>query len=331
MNKFLTSALVAITLLTTACTDINVTNTQVTYLYQKDIYDSKRYNTGSDWTYRLPFNASHKKFTVDYGVQQSAFSATYTLDSGETKISIPIKATVIFEFIRNPKDTDGKLSYSDDTHVQFWAQKVGDSNIINAKLVYDKLMQESEDTAFREAFMGNAANYKSFDDFESNILNIRKNAKKFLMESAKEYKIKIIGVRLEDLTVPLPIKTSREENLNLQQSEINQTREIEMRLRLATSELVVRMREAINDVMVDKIVASQIDKGYLLIEVLREAAKKGGLNISITPDFMRYIDTGGDSKSNRNVEEAGKMFDKLTQMSDKEMTDFFTNKKKVKK
>tara|TARA_B100000700_G_scaffold230615_1_gene255046 strand:- start:16323 stop:17333 length:1011 start_codon:yes stop_codon:yes gene_type:complete len=312
---------------------IDVGPSQTGYLYQEDIHDSKRYNSGTDYVFHFPLETPYRILKVDYSIQQSTFSAEYTLEGSETKISLPIKAEISYRLKRNPKD-NGSLPFSQDKYVKYWMDITGSSP--NATNVYKKVALQIEDTAFREAFRKKDENgnlvYQSFDDIERNIKTIRDDAKKYLSKNLSEHYIEIVAVRLNDLEVPKAIADSRSKNLELQQDEINQTREIEMKLRLASMKLVQRVREAINDVMVDKIVASQVDKGYLMVEVLREAAQSGGMNVSITPDFLRYVEDGNGSSTIQqdNLKEAAELFNKLKSMSDKEMQDYFMNNLKSK-
>lgn len=75
--------------------DINASSTQTAYLYQKDINDSQRYNSGSDYVFHLPFEADYKVLYMDYSRSTTPVKATYTLKT-EEKISIDVQATVIF-------------------------------------------------------------------------------------------------------------------------------------------------------------------------------------------------------------------------------------------
>lgn len=305
---------------------IDVGPSQTGYLYQEDINDSKRYNPGSDYVFHFLFETPYRKLKADYSIQQSTFGAEYTLEGSETKISLPIEAEISYRLKRNPKD-NGNLPFSQDEYVKYWMDITGTSP--NATNVYKKVALQIEDTAFRQAFRKTDKNgelkYKSFDDIERNIKTIRNDAKEYLSTNLDQHHVEIVAVRLNDLEVPTAIAESRSKNLELQQDEINQTREIEMKLRLASMKLVQRVREAINDVMVDKIVASQVDKGYLMVEVLREAAQSGGMNVSITPDFLRYVEDGNGSSTIQqdNLKEAAKLFNELKSMSDKEMQDYF--------
>lgn len=324
--------LVLTTLLLTGChrVFIDVSPSQSMYLYKKDISKSDRYNAGSNYVWQWPLEVRYKSLFIDYGIQESKFESTYVIESGTTRLNIPVKATIQHRLIRNPQD-NGKLSYKDDKHVQFFTQVVA-SQTYNSETIYRRLLREKEDIIFRNAFRktdqkGNLV-YDTFDKVEISIPRIREEVSAELSKAAKEYFIEIVGVRIEDLEVPHAIMEARNDNLKLQQQELNKTLEIEMNLRLAASSLVQRVREAINDVIVDQIIAGQVDKGYLLIKTFQEAAKHGQLNASFTPDFMRYIETNGkaDASNQKSLEEARVMFDKLRSMSNDQMMNYFLGK-----
>lgn len=331
MFKFLTGLVILASLLLTGCGtfDVDVKSSQTLYVYQKDINEATRYNAGSDWFYKLPFEAEYKGIFIDYGITETPFESIYVIESGDTKISIPVKAIIQHRLIRNPED-NGNMPYSQDKHVKYFTSIVS-SKLYDSSTLYQKLLKETEDSVFRNAFRETDENgklvYDSFDKVELSIPQIRDKVSKELKLAASKHFIDIVGVRIEDLVVPVPITEAREENLKLQQSELNKTLEIQMQLRLASASLVKRVREALNDVIVDNIVAGQVDKGYLLIKVFQEAASSGQLNVSFTPDFMRYIENGGsDTKNDKSLEESRKMFDKLRTMTNEEMMDYFSGK-----
>lgn len=310
--------------------DYEVKSSQVAYIYQSDINNSNRANPGSDYVIKFPFEPEYRMLVVDYGVSETQFTSNYTIYGDETRINLPVTATIVHRLKRNPKD-DGNLPFEQDEYVKYWSSLT--SETINSSAIYNKMMTEIQDSAFRNAFRKRDENgeliYSNFDAVEVAIPDIRDSVRKQLEEQAAQHFLEIVAVRIEDLTVPESIADARAENLRLQQSEINQTLKIEMQLRLAAMDLVKRVREAINDITVDQLIANQVDKGYLMIKVFQDAAAKGGLNASFTPDFLRYIE-GERNVSDVNkeaLEKSRQLYDTLRGMSNEEMMEYFMNTK----
>ena len=330
--KYVLMAIVATTaMFLSGCSfvDYSVSSSEVGYIYQEDINDSLRANPGSDYVVKLPFEPDYTSLYVDYGVKETKFKSKYTIYGEETRINLPVNATIVHRLKRNPKD-NGSLQFKDDEYVKYWASLVSGSKgvVISSEQVYNRMMVEIQDTAFRDAFRKKDENgnlvYDSFDSVEIAIPDIREYVSEALKKEGEQHKLEIVAVRIDDLEVPDSIADARAENLRLQQAEINQTLEIEMQLRLAAKNLVKRVREAINDITVDQLIANQVDKGYLMIKVFQEAAENGGLSASFTPDFMRYVekDTSKEVDS-ETLKESRKMYEQLRGMTNDEMMNYF--------
>lgn len=331
-NKIRALAISVVALSMSACTffDVNVESTAVSYVYITDINDSKRYNSGSDYLVNYPFQPDRKMLTIDYGTSVQPFKATYTLPTAQ-KISIEVNAEIIYQLKRNPKDEANILSYNQDEYAKFFAQNIkpkqidSDYYLIDGETVYNKMMAEHEDLAFRAVF-NDSKTYTSFDVVESNIQTIQKQVKESLTEKAKNSYIEIIGVRIKDIPVPQEIADGRKKALSLQQDATNKLAEIENSLKIMAKQTAVDARRAMNDVIVDQLVSSQVDKSYMLLEIFREAAANDApFNVSFTPDFMRYVES---DNSKRQVDtKSVELFNKLNPMSEKELADYFQNKK----
>lgn len=332
MKNMIRTLMVSVAALSmTACGyfDVNVASTEVAYVYKQDINDSKRYNSGSDYIITYPFEVDHKMLTIDYGTSVREFKATYTLPT-EQKISIDVVAEIIYQLKRNPKDEKNNLSYREDEYAQFFAQNIkplsrGDYYLIDGETVYTKMMAEHEDLAFRTV-LSDKVTYSTFDLVESNIQTIQGKVKESLIEKAKNSYIEIIGVRIKDIPVPEEIATGRKQALSLQQKATNKLAEIDNALKIMAKQTAVDARKAMNDVIVDSLVASQVDKSYMLLEIFREAAANDSpFNVSFTPDFMRYVES---DNSKREVDpKSVELFNKLNTMSEQELANYFQNKK----
>ncbi len=333
MKNMIRALMVSVTALSmNACTffDINVESTAVSYVYIKDINDSERYNSGSDYEVNYPFQPDRKMLTIDYGTSVQPFKAIYTLPTAQ-KISIEVNAEIIYQLKRNPEDKDNNLSYSNDKYAQFFAQNIKpkqtgtDYYLIDGETVYNKMMAEHEDLAFRAVF-NDSKTYTSFDDVESNIQKIQQQVKESLTQKAKNSYIEIIGVRIKDIPVPEEIATGRKQALALQQNATNKLAEIDNALKIMAKQTAVDARKAMNDVIVDKLVSSQVDKSYMLLEIFREAAANDSpFNVSFTPDFMRYVEQ--DSVKTQPNAESVELFNKLNAMTESELANYFQNKK----
>ncbi len=322
----------SIALSMTACSffDVNVESTAVSYVYIQDINDSKRYNSGSDYMVNYPFQPDRKMLTIDYGTSVQPFKATYTLPTAQ-KISIEVNAEIIYQLKRNPKDEQNNLPYRQDEYAQFFAKNIkpkqtsSDYYLIDGETVYNKMMAEHEDLAFRAVF-NDSTTYTSFDVVESNIQKIQQQVKESLTEKAKNSYIEIIGVRIKDIPVPQEIADGRKKALTLQQDAANKLAEIDNELKIMAKKTAVDARKAMNDVIVDKLVSSQVDKSYMLLEIFREAAANDSpFNVSFTPDFMKYVES---DNSKREIDpESSELFNKLNAMSEQELANYFQNKK----
>lgn len=331
-NTIRALAISVVALSMSACTffDVNVESTAVSYVYIQDINDSKRYNSGSDYLVNYPFQPDRKMLTIDYGTSVREFKATYTLPT-EQKISIEVNAEIIYKLKRNPDDQNNLLPYKDDKYAQFFAQNIkpkqlsNDYYLIDGDAAYSKLMAEHEDLAFRAVF-NDAKTYNSFDKVETSIQNIQQQVKSSLSSKASESSIEIVGVRIKDIPVPEEIADGRKKALSLQQDATNKLAEIENSLKIMAKQTAVDARKAMNDVIVDQLVSSQVDKSYMLLEIFREAAANDSpFNVSFTPDFMRYVES---DNSKRQVDpKSVELFNKLNSMSEKELADYFQNKK----
>lgn len=329
MFKSITIAIIiSFALILTGCdtVDINASSTQTAYLYQKDINDSKRYNAGSDYKFRLPLQPKYKVLYMDYSRASSDFNSSYTLRT-QDKISVEVSATVFFELKRNPKDTDGKLQYKDDEYVKFFSQKIkpfenGYNHMISPNQAYVSLMKEAENTAFRLAFTN--PNYNSFEDIEDNIEKIRNDIKEKLIQAGNEVFINIVNVTINDIPVPPQIKDAREKALTLNQQESNQVKEIEMALRLQASEQVKRVRAALNDIYIDRMYSNNVNPTYMIVDSMKVAAEKGSLDITLSPSFMEFIDKNYQASRDEVSEEDKQLFDKLSNMTNDELHQMFS-------
>lgn len=310
--------------------DIDVAPSQTAYVYQKDIADSDRYNGGSDYVWVFPLEADYKTLIIDYGTASSDYPINFNLTTKENKTRIKATATVIYRLIRNPNDKDGSMEFNEDEYVKFYAQNITAEKVennllkIDAYSVYSKYMIEHLDKSFRTVFT-DSDTYPDFDSVESNIENIQVAVKDRLTAVAENAKIEIIGVRISDVEVPKPIQDSRDTMLKLQQDELNQKEELQIKSRTAAHRMAVDVREAINQVTIDKI-AGQTNKSYMFIKTLNRAIdEKAPLQLSITPDFMRYLD---ESKGSGNNSTNADLINQISNMSDEELVNYF-NKNKV--
>lgn len=305
--------------------DIDISPSQTGYVYKNDIADSTRYNGGSDYVWVFPFEADYKTLIIDYGTDSSDYPINFNLTTKENKTRVKATATIIYRLIRNPEDTNGEMEFNDDQYVKFYAQNIAankvDDNVlqISASDVYSKYMVEHLDKSFRTVFT-NSDKYPDFDSVESNIENIQSEVKNKLTKVASNAKIEIIGVRISDVEVPTPIQESRDKMLELQQDELNQTQELLIKSRTAAHRMAVDVREAINQVTLDQI-AGQTNKSYMFIKTLNRAIEeKAPLNLSITPDFMRYLEGNNESGTTNSQ----KLIDTMNGMTDEELVKFFT-------
>lgn len=312
--------------------DIDVRSTETAYKYDKDIKVSERYNPGSDYFTHWVGDTDPRILYVDYGVQSIPFSANYTLPT-EQKITISVEAEILFKLKRNPKDIEEgyRLDYNEDEYIQYFAESVSPSSgnrdfslIISPINLWTKLMSEPTDLAFRSIFT-DADSYESFDKVESSIVKIQKDLKKELdLESSKHY-IEVVGIKIKDIPVPKPIADSRAENLRLTQEAVNQVQELEIKSRNAAMQMAVDVRYAMNDVIIDRIVSSQINEVYMLLKTLRQGIENGNsMEINLTPDFLRYLENGGAKQTSHSIDKTDKeLFDKLNSMNDEELMDYF--------
>jgi hypothetical protein len=322
-------------LLVSGCSfvDIDVRGTEVAHSYEKDINEAERYNPGSDYFMKTLGDVDPRILYVDYGVQSLPFVATYTLPT-EQKISIVVEAEILFRLKKNPKDTNNNMSYSEDEYVQYFSTSVSpladgsrDYALKVAPLtLWNKLMSEPTDLAFRSVFT-DANTYNSFDSVESSIVEIQKSIKEELVQQALLHKIEVVGIKIKDIPVPTEIATARGKNLQLSQEAINQVQELKILARNAGMQMAVDVRYAMNNVIVDNLVSSQIDKGYMFMETLRKGVDKGNaMEINITPDFMRYLEKGdtGQKASSAEVKKSDDLFNKLNSMTDAQLMEHFT-------
>ena len=313
------------TLLLSGCgrEDYEIGSTEVGYVYKGDISTSSRHETGSGYFRDFPLQDKHKLLKIDYGVFTRDFMATYTLPVSQ-KISIPVTAKIMIRL----KKTPGSPDFNQDKLAQFYmsnisAKRLPDqfTSFIGANDVYEKLMAENEDKAFRSVFT-DADTYVSFDKLESSIIEIQDRIKKALTEQAKDANIEIIGVRIQDIPVPGPIQVSRSNSLKLDQDLVNQEKELRMIAKVAAQKQAINVREAFNDVVIDMI-ASQTSKSYILVKAIKTAAESGSpMNVSFTPDFMDYIDKK-DTSSSKTESKSLELYEKLYPMTNEELIEYF--------
>lgn len=307
----------------TGCTnDVVVSSTQVAYDYSENLFDAERYNPGSDYYRVYPWEADHKQLVFDYGVFEIPYDYSFTLPNEAQKVTIKGTSTIYVQLKRNPEDKNRNMPFKNDEYVKYWAENVPAINgQINGSSVYKKLMGEATDNAFRSAFLENES-YQTFDDIEQNMKSIRDSIKEKLNKNSSKYKLDITAIKVSDPIVPLPIENSRNEMLKLEQNQLNQVKELEISTNLAAKRMAVAVREAINDVTLDQI-AGQTNKQYLLLKMLnRSIEEKAPLSLSLTTDFMRYLDEGKySSKQEKNL--SNDMISKFKNMSDQELQDFF--------
>jgi regulator of protease activity HflC (stomatin/prohibitin superfamily) len=332
--KRISTFIIATSILTlTGCSfvDVDVRSTETGYMYQEDINDSQRYNPGSDYFTHWIGEVDPRIIYTDYGIKTIPFSASYTLPT-EQKITIDVEAEILFKLQRNPKEKNGQyLTYSEDDYVRYFAESVSPiadksrdyALIVSPIELWTKLMSEPTDLAFRSIFT-DADTYSSFDIVESSIVEIQKALKEQLGEKSNNHYIEVVGIKIKDIPVPAPIADSRAENLRLGQNAINQVRELEIKSRNAAMQMAVDVRYAMNDVIVDGIVSSKIDKGYMLMETLRKGVENGNsMEINLTPDFIRYLEGSGTQNSNKQSNADKELFDKLNKMTDEELMTYF--------
>jgi len=317
---------------------VDVRGSETAYKYTQDINDADRYNAGSDYFYVFPFEISPRIIYVDYAIQSVPFEATYTLPT-EQKISITVKAEILFKLERNPLDKNSELSYAEDQYMQYFTESVSaipNNNRdfalnISPLSMWNKVMAEPTDLAFRSVFT-DAKKYDSFDSVESSIVLIQKQIKEELSAQAAKHHLSVVGVKIEDVPVPLEIGVSRDKNLKLTQESINQIQELEILTKNAAMKMAVDVRYAMNSAIIDKLVLGHTNKGYKFLEILRMGMEKGNaMQINITPDFMRYLDEDSnkaDSYSNEQLKSSNDLFEKLSAMDDKQLTDYFNGKNK---
>lgn len=331
MKKILTSCIIALAAFSSGCTfvDVDVLSTEVAYKYSSDINKSTRYNPSSDYFVHVAFEAAPRILYVDYGIKTSPFNATYTLPTKQ-KISINVDAEILYRFKRNPLDKDLNLAFSADDHVKYFTSSVSPTSsnrdyglVVSSEQLWDKVMSEPTDLAFRSVFT-DAKTYPSFDDVESSIVAIQTSIKKALTTAADLHYIEIIGVKIKDIPVPLPISESRGENLRLTQEAINQVQALRIQARNASMKMAVDVRYAMNEVIIDKLVAGQTDKGYMLMETLRKGVEKGNaMEINITPDFMNYLEKDNGNIDRKDKSSRTALFNKLNNMNDAELMNYF--------
>lgn len=322
-------AILSSVLLITGCgrTDFQTGTTEVSYLYQNNINDSVRYDAGNNYYREYPFQDKYNILKIDYGVQSRKFSSTYTLPAVQ-KISVSVSAEIIIRL----KKSSGKPSFSNDKLSQFYSSNISPAQIkpntgyISANLVYQSLMVENEDKAFRSVFT-DVDSYPSFDILESNIIEIQERIKKELILQSSGSNIEILGVRINDIPVPGPIKESRDKALELDQKLVNQQKDLKMRATLAAEEQAIAVREALNDVTVDMI-ANRTDKGYQLVKAIKIAAQNGSpMNLSITPSLMEYVDKKDYVEDKSEMAENKALYERLRSMSNEEMVEYFGGNK----
>lgn len=229
--------------------------------------------------------------------------------------------------MRNPADTNLTMPYKEDKYVQFFTQRVkpqeeGTNHFIYPNQAYSVLMKDVENKAFREAFTN--SEYKSFEDIEDNIEKIKQDILDRMIAGGKDSNIKVVGVVINDIPVPPSIKDAREEALNLTQKEVNQTKEINMALRLQASQQVKRVRAALNDIYIDRMYANNVNPTYMLIETMKVAAENKGLSMSLTPSFMEYVDKNHEASRDKLTQEDRDLLKNLSEMSNEDLEKMFT-------
>lgn len=312
------------------CTfEFSVSPNETAYLYKTDIYESKRYNPGSDYQFILPFETKRQILFIDYGTTTTEFPIDYTLTDKQNKTRVISKAIITYKLSRNPNDSRD-LQFKDDLYSQYFTKNVkarsnGEQRfLISPNDVFDRLMNETLDKEFRKEFT-NQDKYPDFDSIEGNIEVIRDRIKEALVVSAKDVNIEIIGLSIQSPVVPDTIQESRDNMLKLQQEALNTTKELQIKSDLAAGRMAVDVREAINEVIVDKI-AGVVNKEYLLIKTLNRAIdNKLPINLSLIP-FMRNIRETEDSGKNQqqNEKESIETFNKYKDMTNEELIKEFS-------
>lgn len=330
-KKIVTSLIVVLTLGLTGCGfDINVDPTSVAYVYKKDINESTRYNPGSDYKLSAPFATDYQMLTVDYSSSKITFPIKYTLTDKENKTEVKSRATITYRLMRNPKDNPN-LQFSEDESVQYYVSRIkphvvsssrGRSYVVSPEAVFAQLMNETLDRVFRAEFT-NQEKYPDFNAIEANIMNIRDAVKEELTKEAIKVRILVTGVSIESPEVPTAIFESRNKMLELQQEQLNTFKELEIRSNLAAGQMAVDVREAINSVVLDRITTGNVNMSYLFLKTLKSSIDSGSpMNLSVTPDFMRYLESDGQNKADGSDD----MFEKLNGMTDQQLVEFFSKK-----
>lgn len=330
-KKVATSLLVVLTLALTGCGfDIDVEPTSVAYVYKKDINNSTRYNPGSDYKLSAPFATDYQMLTIDYSSSKVSFPIKYTLTDKENKTEVKSKATITYRLMRNPKDNPD-LQFSEDETVQYYVSRIkpsvekivgGKRYRISPEQVFAQLMNETLDRVFRAEFT-NQEKYPDFNAIEANVMSIRNAVKEELMKEAIKVRILVTGVSIESPAVPTAILESRNKMLELQQDQLNTVKELEIRSNLAAGQMAVDVREAINSVVLDRITTGNVNMSYLFLKTLKSSIDSGSpMNLSVTPDFMRYLESDGGNKDKGSDD----MFEKLNSMNDQELVEFFSKK-----
>ncbi len=328
LTKILTLTVAALGLTGCGFLDVTVSPTEVAYVYKTDIYESERYNPGNDYIVTYPFESKRQILVLNYGTFVEKFDIKYTLTDKENKTTVESTAYITYKLMKSPNDSKD-LKFSDDKNAQYFtsnfnAQKGGENRLIlNPELIFKRSMNETMDKVFREEYT-NLNKYPDFNSIESSVVQMQKAIKKKLTESALNSKIEIIGVKIESPVVPDPIQTSRNNMLRLKQNALNDIKELEIKSNQASARMAVDVREAINDVTLDRI-AGEVDKGYLLIKTFNRAIdEKSPLNLTITPDLMRYLekDNKQSSKGTNNL------IDTYNKMTDQELQEYFSRSSK---
>lgn len=313
--------------------DLNIKPTETAYLYQKDIYKSERFNPGSDYRIHVPFTANYQTSIVDYSTTRTEFDINYTLTDKENKTRVVAKAVITYRLMRNPDDSTD-LQFKDDEYAQFFISNIKPSRRslsliydIEPSVAFNQLMNETLDRVFRGEFT-NQDLYPDFNSIEGSIFEIRDNIKTRLVSEAKKVFIEIVGVSISSPVVPAPIENSRNKMLELQQEQLNTVKELEVKSSLAAGQMAVDVRDAINNVVIDRIVTGNTNSSYLFLKILDRAVEtKAPMTLSVTPDFMRYLDkdsernsTGGRASDRPDPND---YFDKFKDMTNEEMVEHF--------
>lgn len=324
ISKLFVVMVTALTLSGCGAFDIAVAPSETAYLYKTDIYDSTRYNPGSDYEMSAPYATDYQLLKIDYGTTTTKFNIDYTLRDKKNKTRVLSTAFITYRLVRNENDTS-ELQFKDDLNAQYYTKNIKavaasrGIYVISPEAVFKRLMNETLDKSFRQEFT-NQTLYPDFNAIEGNVEQIRDRIKKELTLSARDVKIEIVGLSISSPTVPLPIQESRDNMLKLQQDALNNATELKIKSDMAAGRMAVEARQAINDVVLDRITTGNVNMSYLLIKTFNRAIdEKAPLNLTITPDLMRYLESDGKKNSSGKND----MFSTLNNMSNKQLQEYF--------